>query len=114
MGSMLLSAVVRGDAVAAASAASLEYATDDKPGIRRTGKNRYVRAGGKRVRDAGTLRRIRALAIPPAWTDVWISPDPNDHVQATGRDARRRKQYRYHAKFRAVRDAAKYTRLVEL
>ena len=111
---MLTSAVVRGDPVAAASAASLKHTTDGKPGIHRRAKHRYVRASGNVVRDAATLRRIRALAIPPAWTDVWISPDPEDHIQATGRDARGRKQYRYHPKFREVRDAAKYTRLVEL
>ncbi len=108
-------AVVRGDAVAAAEAVALHYATDDGAGISRVrhGKGfRYVAAGGKPVRDAATLSRIRALAIPPAWTDVWISPDPAGHIQATGRDARKRKQYRYHAKWRAVRDEAKYTRLV--
>jgi DNA topoisomerase I len=65
------------------------------------------------VRDTATLSRIRALAIPPAWTDVWISPDPDGHLQATGRDARGRKQYRYHAKWREQRDAAKYDHLVE-
>jgi DNA topoisomerase-1 len=64
------------------------------------------------VRDRATLARIRALAIPPAWTGVWISPDPDGHIQATGRDARGRKQYRYHAKWRTVRDEAKYHRLV--
>jgi DNA topoisomerase-1 len=73
-----------------------------------------VRASGNLVRDAATLRRIRAIAIPPAWTDVWISPDPDGHLQATGRDARGRKQYRYHTKFREMREAAKYERLVEL
>ncbi len=65
------------------------------------------------MRDTATLSRIRALAIPPAWTDVWISPDPDGHLQATGRDARGRKQYRYHAKWREQRDSAKYDRLVE-
>jgi DNA topoisomerase-1 len=64
------------------------------------------------VRDTATLSRIRALAIPPAWTDVWIAADPRGHIQATGRDARGRKQYRYHARWRHVRDAAKYHRLV--
>ncbi len=73
-----------------------------------------MRANGKSVRDASTLSRIRALAVPPAWTDVWISPDSDGHIQATGRDARGRKQYRYHAKFREVRDAAKYHRLLDL
>src|SRR5688572_16059677 len=113
----LTQAVVQGDPVAAASAAALRHTSDDAPGIRRVGRGkrfRYVRDGGKAVRDAGTLSRIRALAIPPAWTDVWVSPDPDGHVQATGRDARGRKQYRYHAKFREVRDAAKYHRLADL
>jgi len=90
---------------------------DDKPGIRRTGRAkqfRYVRANGRACRDDRTLSRIRALAIPPAWTDVWISPNPDEPVQATGRDARGRKQYRYHAEFRAEREAEKYARLVEL
>lgn len=64
------------------------------------------------MRDGETLERIRKLAIPPAWTDVWISPAPNGHLQATGRDARRRKQYRYHAGYRRRRDAAKYERLI--
>jgi DNA topoisomerase-1 len=73
-----------------------------------------VRANGAAVRDTSTLRRIRALAIPPAWTEVWISAEPHAHIQATGRDARGRKQYRYHAKFREIRDAAKYHRLADL
>ena len=109
---MLAKSVVRGDPVAAANAVSLHYVSDDALGIRRIGRNRYVRANGRAVRDARTLSRIRALAIPPAWRDVWISSDALGHIQATGRDARGRKQYRYHAKFRAVRDAAKYDRLV--
>ena len=65
------------------------------------------------MRDAATLARIRSLAIPPAWTNVWISPDPAGHIQATGRDARGRKQYRYHARWREVRDEVKYYRLVD-
>ncbi|MEJ7604243.1 MAG: DNA topoisomerase IB [Kofleriaceae bacterium] len=102
------------DAVAAARAVELTYTSDDVPGIARNrrGKQfRYTR-GGKAVRDAATLSRIRALAIPPAWTDVWIATDPDAHLQATGRDARKRKQYRYHARWRTVRDEAKYHRLV--
>lgn len=66
------------------------------------------------MRDRATLARIRALAIPPAWTHVWISPDPDGHIQATGRDAKGRKQYRYHPKWREVRDTMKYSRVVEL
>ena len=113
---MLLAArVISGDPVAAASAVELVHASDDAPGLRRLrrGKSfRYVDEQGRTVRDAATLSRIRALAIPPAWTDVWISRDPDGHIQATGRDAKQRKQYRYHAKWRIVRDEAKYHRLV--
>ncbi|MEO8701090.1 MAG: DNA topoisomerase IB [Kofleriaceae bacterium] len=106
--------VVRGDPIAAAEAVALHHASDDAPGItrKRSGKGFRYLDGTTAVRDAGTLARIRALAIPPAWTAVWISPDPAGHVQATGRDARNRKQYRYHAKWRAVRDEAKYHRFV--
>jgi DNA topoisomerase-1 len=113
----ITSAMSSGNAVAAATGAGLAYVSTEEPGIRRLGKPghfRYVSAAGRACRDERTLRRIRALAIPPAWTDVWISPNADGHVQATGRDARGRKQYRYHAKFRAVRDAAKYQRLVDL
>ena len=113
---MLPRHVVEGDPVAAASSASLTHTTDVGPGISRRGRVkafRYHDAKGKVVRDAATLSRIRALAIPPAWTAVWISPDPDSHIQATGRDARGRKQYRYHPKWRAVRDEAKYHRLVD-
>ncbi|MGE0399767.1 MAG: DNA topoisomerase IB [Kofleriaceae bacterium] len=109
-------AVVDGDPVAAARAVSLTYAKDDGDGIKRLGRPkrfRYVDAKGKAVRDRETLSRIRALAIPPAWTNVWICPDADGHIQATGRDAKGRKQYRYHPKWRSVRDEAKYTRLVE-
>jgi DNA topoisomerase-1 len=96
-------------------AADLHHSDDvADPGIRRRhGKQfRYLDAEGQPVRDGATLSRIRALAIPPAWTDVWISADPDGHIQATGRDARKRKQYRYHAEWRRVRDEAKYGRLV--
>ena len=113
---LLDSSVVSGDAVAAARAVSLKHAGDDEPGlgrIRRGKAFRYVDHAGKAVRHVDTLSRIRALAIPPAWTNVWISPDANGHIQATGRDARGRKQYRYHAKWRTVRDEAKYHRLVD-
>ncbi|MGE0871392.1 MAG: DNA topoisomerase IB [Kofleriaceae bacterium] len=103
--------------MAAATAVALRYTMDDAPGIRRVrrGKQfRYLRASGKPVSDRATLARIRALAIPPAWTDVWICPDADGHIQATGRDARGRKQYRYHNRFREVRDRVKYHRLSEL
>jgi len=93
----------------------LVHASDDEPGLRRirTGKSfRYIGLDGKAARDEATLGRIRALAIPPAWTNVWISPEANGHIQATGRDAKQRKQYRYHAHWREVRSEAKYHRLV--
>ena len=98
-----------------ARAAGLRYTTDARPGIRRTrqGKSfRYVDAAGKPVRAAAELTRIRSLVIPPAWTDVWICGDPRGHLQATGRDARGRKQYRYHTKWRKVRDETKYHRVI--
>jgi DNA topoisomerase IB len=93
----------------------LVYVRDDDPGLRRKRAGRgfsYVEANGRVVRDARTLQRIRALAIPPAWKDVWISPRANGHVQATGRDARGRKQYRYHARWSTVRDAEKFERII--
>jgi DNA topoisomerase-1 len=112
---LLASAVVEGDPVAAATAVSLRHSGDEEPGLRRVRRGKsfsYRDADGAVVRDAATLSRIRALAIPPAWTDVWIAADARGHIQATGRDARGRKQYRYHAKWRGVRDAAKFYRLV--
>jgi DNA topoisomerase-1 len=101
--------------VEAAKLAGLTYVTAGRPGItrRRAGKSfTYVYPDGARVRDAGTLTRIRSLAIPPAWTDVWICASANGHVQAVGRDARGRKQYRYHARWRATRDETKYARML--
>ena len=98
-----------------AKAAGLRYASDTGRGIRRvrTGKNfRYVDAKGRTVTDDKTLRRIKQLAIPPAWIDVWISPDAHAHLQATGRDARGRKQYRYHPRWKEVRHQTKYDRMV--
>jgi DNA topoisomerase I len=112
---LLASAVVEGDPVAAATAVALRHSSDDEPGLRRIRRGKsfsYRTASGAPVRHAATLSRIRALAIPPAWTDVWIASDPRGHIQATGRDARGRKQYRYHARWRDVRDAAKYHRLI--
>ena len=99
----------------AARAAGLRYVDDTQPGIsrRRAGKGfAYRDAGGRRVRDAATLQRIRALAIPPAYTAVWICAQANGHLQATGRDARGRKQYRYHADWAKVRDAGKFGRII--
>jgi len=99
----------------AAQSAGLRYVCDDRPGIRRrksgTGFS-YVRPDGGRLCDPQSLRRIRSLAVPPAWTDVWICPFVDGHIQATGRDARGRKQYCYHPRFREVRDGTKYERLV--
>lgn len=87
------------------------------PGYRRSGRGvrvRYLREDGSRIRDRAILARIRALAIPPAWTDVWICADPCGHIQATGRDAKGRKQYRYHPEWRRRRDVDKYERMVRL
>jgi DNA topoisomerase-1 len=101
---------------AAAQAADLRYVSDAQPGIhrRRIGQAfRYLGVDGRPIRDPGILQRIRALAIPPAWRDVWICPVAHGHLQAVGRDARGRKQYRYHARWRAVRDETKFARLVE-
>ncbi|HEX6839610.1 MAG TPA: DNA topoisomerase IB [Polyangia bacterium] len=103
------------DPVQAAADAGLRWICDDAPGIRRVraGKGfRYVDPDGKAVRDEATLERIRKLVIPPAWRDVWICASPNGHVQATGRDARGRKQYRYHARWREKRDETKYDKML--
>jgi DNA topoisomerase-1 len=93
----------------------LRHSTDRDSGITRHRAGRgfsYRDPDGRTIRDRETLARIRRLAIPPAWTEVWICPTPNGHLQATGRDARGRKQYRYHERYRHRRDAAKYERLV--
>src|SRR5262245_38721895 len=98
----------------AADAASLRYGSDARPGIQRIRHGRaffYVNGNGEPVQDLPTLRRIRSLAIPPAWTQVWICPVAHGHIQAVGRDARGRKQYRYHARWRVVRDENKYARM---
>ncbi|MBA3345774.1 MAG: DNA topoisomerase IB [Gemmatimonadales bacterium] len=98
-----------------AQAAGLRYVNDTMPGIRRrrAGKGfSYVGPDGRTIREAKPLARIRALAIPPAYTDVWICPTPNGHIQATGRDARGRKQYRYHPRWREVRDETKFSRMI--
>ncbi len=103
------------DHAGTARAAGLRYVTDRAPGIRRQRRGKgftYVAADGRILRDPAARRRIERLAIPPAWTDVWICPDPNGHLQASGRDARRRKQYRYHPQWRQVRDETKFGRLV--
>ncbi len=99
----------------AAECAGLRYVSDARPGIRRkkagTGFG-YVRADGSKLAEKDVLGRIKALAIPPAWTEVWICPFADGHVQATGRDAKGRKQYRYHPRFREVRDSTKYEHVV--
>lgn len=102
------------DSVAAAKAAGLRFTNIDRPGItREPAKNgwRYRGPDGQILRDKKQIERINALVIPPAWTDVWINTDPRGHIQVTGRDARGRKQYRYHDKWRATRDEAKFARL---
>lgn len=94
----------------------LEYVSDLMPGIRRRRTRsgfRYVDCAGKPLGDGEEVRRIRRLAIPPAWSDVWISPIANGHLQASGRDARGRKQYRYHSRWREVRDRSKYERTLD-
>jgi DNA topoisomerase-1 len=99
-----------------AERAGLEYVNDGEPGIRRQKRGTgftYLDSNGKGVRDPYDLARIRSLAIPPAWTDVWICASEHGHLQATGRDAKSRKQYRYHVDFVAIRDSAKYERLIE-
>jgi Topoisomerase IB len=103
------------DPLDSAEAAGLRYVSDGSPGIHRRRAGRgfgYVGPDGRRVRDRAVLERIRRLAIPPAYTDVWICPMPNGHLQATGRDARGRKQYRYHPRWRAVRDETKFGRML--
>jgi DNA topoisomerase-1 len=102
------------DPAEAAGEAGLVYTTDDEPGVRRVRRGKrfdYFGPDGRRIRDAATLDRIRSLAIPPAWEHVWICTRPRGHLQATGRDARGRKQHRYHPRWREVRDADKFGRL---
>ena len=109
-------AIAEPEMIEAAKDAGLRYTTDDRPGIRRhrAGRGfRYVARDGDGVKDEDDLRRIRKLAIPPAWTEVWISTDPRGHLQATGRDAKGRKQYRYHERFREIRDETKYERMLD-
>ena len=101
---------------AAANDAGLYYVNDNRVGYRRKANGNgfeYLDTEAKRIRDKQRLLRIKRLAIPPAWTNVWICPSPNGHVQATGRDARGRKQYRYHDRWREVRDENKFGRLAE-
>ena len=103
------------EAMNAAEEAGLRYVSDDQPGYRRKARGDdfdYFDAEGKPIQDEQRLLRLNRLAIPPAWTDVWICPTPNCHIQATGRDARRRKQYLYHERWREIRDENKYDRMI--
>lgn len=103
------------DAILAAKAAHLRYVTDRAPGISRELRGKefvYRDASGTLIRDAGEIARIKSIAIPPAWTRVWICPDSRGHIQATGRDARKRKQYRYHPRWRSVRDETKFEHML--
>jgi DNA topoisomerase-1 len=112
----ILDAGVVEDPIESARAAGLRYVTDKKPGIqrRRAGDDFiYIGVDGQPVTDQKTLDRVKSIGIPPAWTEVWIAPIERGHIQATGRDAKGRKQYRYHPKWRAVRDETKFTRMVE-
>ncbi len=112
----LMPAAAAAEAVAAAEEAGLVYTTDAEPGISRVrhGKDfRYLGPDGKPVTDAATLDRIRSLVIPPAWRNVWITTRPRGHLQATGRDARGRKQHRYHPRWREIRDADKFDRMAD-
>src|SRR5947208_15742040 len=104
------------DLAVAANEAGLYHVNDDRLGYRRKANGNgfeYLDTETKRIRDRQRLLRIKRLAIPPAWTNVWICPSPNGHVQATGRDARGRKQYRYHERWREVRDENKFERLAQ-
>ena len=100
----------------AAESAGLRYISDDQPGVRRQKRGKgftYSLPNGERVRSPDTLARIRKLAIPPAYTEVWICPKPDGHIQATGRDAKGRKQYRYHMLFREIRDGSKFDHMLD-
>ena len=102
--------------ISAPAPVGLRYVCDDKPAIRRKRAGKgfvYLDARGRRVADATTLRRIRSLVIPPAWTEVWICPAADGHIQATGRDAKGRKQYRYHDDYREARERTKYDHMLE-
>jgi DNA topoisomerase I len=103
------------DAVQSAKEAGLRYVSDARPGIRREMSSlgfKFTGVNNRVIRDKAEIARINKLAIPPAWTDVWICPDPRGHIQATGRDAKGRKQYRYHPQWRECRDGNKYDRML--
>ncbi len=110
------SEAVSDECITAAADAGLQYVSDDRAGYTRRAKRgdfEYLDTEGKRIRDEQRLLRIKRLAIPPAWTNVWICPSSTGHIQATGRDARRRKQYRYHERWREIRDENKFDRLAD-
>jgi DNA topoisomerase-1 len=101
---------------AAARLAELVYVSDESPGItrRKSGSGfAYYDTKGRLIRDPEVLKRIRSLAVPPAYRNVWICPDPNGHIQATGRDDKGREQYRYHPRWSEVRDSTKYEHMLE-
>ncbi len=103
------------DPAESARAAGLRYVTDDEPGIRRRKRGKgfsYIDSQGRTIKEEKELQRIRKLVIPPAWTEVWICARPSGHLQATGRDARGRKQYRYHPDWRHLRDETKFGRMI--
>lgn len=103
------------EAVESAKEAGLRYVSDTRPGIRREMGPlgfKYISTTGRVIRNKAEITRINKLAIPPAWKHVWICPDPRGHIQATGRDAKGRKQYRYHAQWRSSRDETKYDRMI--
>ena len=111
-----MAAKVVTDAIKAAQSAGLRYTTDQSPGYRRRRRGLgflYTSNDGRPLTDRREIARIKALVIPPAWDEVWICENPNGHLQTTGRDSRRRKQYRYHPRWRVVRDQVKYARLLE-
>jgi DNA topoisomerase I len=111
-----LKSVISTDPIASAQAIGLHYVTDESPGIRRQPRGKkgfvYLDPDGNPIREAGEIKRIESLAIPPAYQTVWICPLPNGHLQATGRDAKGRKQYRYHPQWRSIRDQTKFTRMI--
>jgi len=102
--------------IAAPTPPGLRYVCDSGPAIRRRRAGKgfvYLDARGRRITAPDILRRIRSLVIPPAWTDVWICPSADGHIQATGRDAKGRKQYRYHADYREAREGAKFEHMLQ-
>jgi len=110
-----LEAIASTDPVESAEAIGLHYVTDEGPGIQRRQQKDgfvYINVDNKPIDDPQEIERINKLGIPPAWENVWICPDPNGHLQATGRDAKGRKQYRYHAAWRSLRDQTKFTRMI--